>query len=58
MIGWCVLMVVLYIRNKDMEMILTVGALAALIMTVVMYNRMCAYIESNAFGRWNEKTPR
>ena len=57
-IGWCVLMVVLYIRNKDMEMILTVGALVALIMTVVMYNRMRAYIESNAFGRWNEKTPR
>ena len=57
-IGWCVLMAVLYIRNKDMEMILTVGVLVALIMRVVMYNRMRAYVEANAFGRWNEKTPR
>ena len=56
-IGWCVLVAVLYIRNKDMEMILTVGALVALIMTVVMYNRMRAYIETNAFGRGNENTP-
>lgn len=56
-IGWCVLVAVLYIRNKDMEMILTIGALVALIMTVVMYNRMRAYIETNAFGRWNENTP-
>lgn len=56
-IGWCVLVAVLYIRNKDMEMILTIGALVALIMTVVMYNRMRAYIETNAFGRGNENTP-
>ena len=56
-IGWCVLMFVLYIRNKDMEMILTIGALVALIMRVVMYNRMRAYIETNAFGRGNENTP-
>ena len=57
MIGWCVLMFVLYVRNMDIEMIMTVGTLVALVMMIVLYNRMRAYIEANAFGKWDEKTP-
>ena len=57
MIGWCVLMFVLYVRSMDIEMIMIVGTLVALVMIIVLYNRMRAYIEANAFGHWDEKTP-
>lgn len=57
MIGWCVLMAVMYICSMDIEMIMIAGTLVASGMIIVLYNRMRAYIEANAFGHWDEKTP-
>ena len=50
-ISWIVLVVSLKIQNVDFYLIGTIGCLLALLFYIVLYNRMMAYVENNAYKK-------
>lgn len=50
-ITWTVLLIALKLQSVEIYLIGTIGGLLAMLFYIILYNKMMAYIEKNAYGK-------
>lgn len=50
-ISWMVLLIALKLQNVEIYLIGTISGLLAMLFYIILYNKMMAYIEKNAYGK-------